>query len=605
MNKKTLLNFWLLLLCMISGVGTAWAEEETIASFTIASHEGWTITNAESATAGGGYYKLISSDASIVSPSINWTNYSDITITISARTFGGPDATQGKISVSQGGTELASYSPSGKTIAASSALEIFPVDGSITISCPGASSGKGCGVQSIVIKGTKNTVPVGPNLEENNLALTSAPIALNFDLYNNSDAQGIRYTTSCTGTVSIDKSDYATFEIDAENKTITVTPKAVTPSAQTITVNQAADETYKAGSATFTLTITDSTPIPTYTFTKVTDASSLREGDKLIIVNEAEGKAMGEEKTNNFGASDLTITDGVADGVASNTVSILTLEGTTGAWYFKLNGNYLYAASSSSNQLKTEAKKDDNAKATIEIAEGDATILFKGTNTRNNLRYNSSSTLFSCYSSGQNAVQLYRMSELVTLPAAIYATRCYEHALDFSRTGIKAYTVKVNTEQSTARVTEIAGGKVPAGEGVILYAETAGTYAVPVIESAAALDNDLVGVTEDTAVPWRTGDKYNYILQHSESGYAFNKATGAMLAANRAYLQTTYKATAAGARLALVFDDDTTTGISDASRVDKEGKGSGFEIYNLKGQRVENPVKGQLYIVNGKKVVMK
>jgi hypothetical protein len=78
-----------------------------------------------------------------------------------------------------------------------------------------------------------------------------------------------------------------------------------------------------------------------------------------------------------------------------------------------------------------------------------------------------------------------------------------------------------------------------------------------------------------------------------------------MLAANRAYLQTTYKPADAGARLALVFDDDTTTGISDASRVDKEGKGSGFEIYNLKGQRVENPVKGQLYIVNGKKVVMK
>ena len=405
-------------------------------------------------------------------------------------------------------------------------------------------------------------------------------------LDNNSDGVVV-YTSSDTDVATVNSSTGAVELLAVGTTTITAT---VSGSA-----------TYQNAEASYTLTIY----VPTYTFTKVTDASSLREGDKLIIVNEDNGKAMGKASTNNFGASALTITVGVADGVASNTVSILTLEGTTGAWYFNLNGNYLYAASSSSNQLKTEAKKDDNAKATIAIAEGDATILFQGTNTRNNLRYNSGSNLFSCYSSGQDAIQLYRMSELVTLPGAIYATRCYEHALDFSGTGIKAYTVNVNAEKSTARVTEISGGKVPAGEGVILYAETANTYAVPVIESAAALDNDLVGVTEDTAIPWQTGDKYNYILQRSGSDYAFNKANGAMLAANRAYLQTTYKAAAAGARLALVFDDDTTTGISDASRVDKEGKGSGFEIYNLKGQRVENPVKGQLYIVNGKKVVMK
>lgn len=130
-----------------------WAEEVTIASFNHDSNEGWTITNADYATATGGYYKLISSDASIVTPSIAWSNYSDITITITARKFGGPDTTQGKISVSQGDTELTSYSPSSTSNVASSALSISPIDGTITISCPGASNSKGCGVQSIVIKG--------------------------------------------------------------------------------------------------------------------------------------------------------------------------------------------------------------------------------------------------------------------------------------------------------------------------------------------------------------------------------------------------------------------------------------------------------------------
>lgn len=152
MIKNLHLKTMLLLCAMVMGIGSAWAQEVTIASFSNAANEGWTINNAEYATAGGGYYKLTSSDASIVTPSINWTEYTDITIIISARKFGGPDTTQGKIAVSQGEVELATYSPSGTSIAASSALSISPTDGVITISCPGASSNKGCGVQSIVIK---------------------------------------------------------------------------------------------------------------------------------------------------------------------------------------------------------------------------------------------------------------------------------------------------------------------------------------------------------------------------------------------------------------------------------------------------------------------
>jgi hypothetical protein len=60
--------------------------------------------------------------------------------------------------------------------------------------------------------------------------------------------------------VTIEDSEYATFDIDEDNMTITVTPTAVTPNAQTITVNQAADDDYNAGSATFTLNVADSTP---------------------------------------------------------------------------------------------------------------------------------------------------------------------------------------------------------------------------------------------------------------------------------------------------------------------------------------------------------
>ena len=114
------------------------------------------------------------------------------------------------------------------------------------------------GVESLTL--TYTTSGGSTELVDNDLALTGAPIALNFDLYNNATAQTIHYTTSSTGAVTIADNDYATFDIDEQEGTITVTPTAVTPSAQTITVSQAVDEKYKAGSATFTLNVDDSTP---------------------------------------------------------------------------------------------------------------------------------------------------------------------------------------------------------------------------------------------------------------------------------------------------------------------------------------------------------
>lgn len=125
-------------------------------------------------------------------------------------------------------------------------------------------------------------VSSGSNLSQSDFALTGAPVDLSFDLYNNSGAQVINYTTSSTGAVSIANSDYATFAINETNKTITVTPTAYTPTAQTITVNQAADDTYSAGSATFTLFVDDSTPSNgDWVETALADIST---GDVFVIV---------------------------------------------------------------------------------------------------------------------------------------------------------------------------------------------------------------------------------------------------------------------------------------------------------------------------------
>ena len=147
MKQKFRWLFMSLLLCM--GAQSVWGQTE-IAKFNHDNTTGWTlIENPEYTSATGGYYKLTYSNKAIVSPAINWSDYEDITIEIKARKFGGPSTSEGKISVFQGETELASYSPSGTSISSSPQLGIEPSSGAITIACPQASGNRGCGVQEI------------------------------------------------------------------------------------------------------------------------------------------------------------------------------------------------------------------------------------------------------------------------------------------------------------------------------------------------------------------------------------------------------------------------------------------------------------------------
>lgn len=104
----------------------------------------------------------------------------------------------------------------------------------------------------------------GSQLTQSNLTITNQSTALTFDLYNNSNAQVINYTTSSTGAISINPpspTSYFSYVHDATNKTITVTPIAVTPSAQTVTISQEADATYDAGSVSFTVSVANSAPL--------------------------------------------------------------------------------------------------------------------------------------------------------------------------------------------------------------------------------------------------------------------------------------------------------------------------------------------------------
>ena len=115
------------------------------------------------------------------------------------------------------------------------------------------------------------------------------------------------------------------------------------------------------------------------------------------------------QKTNNRGATtDVTLNE---DGTLQpgSEVQLITLEEEDGCFLFNVGEGYLYAASSSSNYLRTIAEPDDNAKATITItSDGEAKIVFQGLNTRNVMRYNpnNGTPLFSCYASTSTAGSL-------------------------------------------------------------------------------------------------------------------------------------------------------------------------------------------------------
>ncbi len=179
------------------------------------------------------------------------------------------------------------------------------------------------------------------------------------------------------------------------------------PVDQTTTITAVASkEGYNdSEQATATYTMVEA-PTEGPVFTLVTDINDLAAGDKIIIVNSKEdgaAKAMAGSRGNNFGAVDVIVNNGQ---IQTPDANIITLEAADDNWNLKTADGYIYAASSTSNQMKLEDEVDanGNANAAITIGEDITTIIFQGQNTRNEVRYNpnNGTPIFSCYASTSN-----------------------------------------------------------------------------------------------------------------------------------------------------------------------------------------------------------
>lgn len=142
----------------------------------------------------------------------------------------------------------------------------------------------------------------------------------------------------------------------------------------------------------------------------VTNQAQIAGGKKVVITASGSDRALSTtQNTNNRSAveiakgSENTLIFAEGEGV-----QILTLENSavSGSYGLYTGSGYLYAASSSGNQLKTKSTLDANGSFKITVnSDGTCTVIAQGTNSKNNLLYNSQSNLFSCYSGTSSNVK--------------------------------------------------------------------------------------------------------------------------------------------------------------------------------------------------------
>ena len=183
-------------------------------------------------------------------------------------------------------------------------------------------------------------------------------------------------------------------------------PFTLTESATVKAYAQTDDAESEMATAEFTIV-----KVEEATYTLVTDASKLADGDKIILVNAneaGEARAMGAaystSNTSYFQEVAVTVADNLT--ITTADANVITLGANGDNWTLKAAEGYLAAASSSKNFMVANAEVDSNAIAAIAIADT-ASIVFQGNYTRNIIRYNAQSTRFSCYGAPNTQAPVY------------------------------------------------------------------------------------------------------------------------------------------------------------------------------------------------------
>lgn len=187
--------------------------------------------------------------------------------------------------------------------------------------------------------------------------------------------------------------------------------------------------------------------------------------------------------------------------------------------------------------------------------------------------------------------------DMNTVEGKSYATAYLPFAVS-SVSGAEAYTGALNATKDQLDMTKVES--VPANQGVVLVGT--GNKATLTIGEATAniASNDLVGT--NTKVTVNNANRANYLVfgknkdNASEVGFFKPSATVSSIPANKAYLNAS--ALAQGA-IVMNFGGNVTG----VNTVVLGENGVNAPVYDLSGRRVVAPVKGGVYIQNGKKFI--
>ena len=391
-----------------------------------------------------------------------------------------------------------------------------------------------------------------------------------------------------------------------------------------ITVSTAEDETYKAGSTTFTLTVT-----------APAGASEKPSADPITVFYES------FDKCNGTGGNDDTWSDTAGSGTASYDQSWSTSGSLGGAKQCLKMASGSNPGSITTPDIPTTAGttytvtfkagswKDKSSTLSLSATGASTTLSKSSFNLTNEEFINYEATFtaqgskvtltFSAASKKQIFLDEVRITEPTTPITSTtvtttggYATYCYQYPLDLDGiSGAKAYkAVATDAETKKVRMTQITG-TIMGGVPFILKADgDDDTFEIPLADESTTVPtgNLLVGTLAPTFVTQTNGVYTNFAYSKSNECFIMINKNGNTVPANRAYLPINLGGSSVKA---LTFDFDNATGINTV-------QGSGFKvqdskIYNLAGQRVDGSrlkvngsgLKTGIYIVNGKKVLVK
>ncbi len=201
----------------------------------------------------------------------------------------------------------------------------------------------------------------------------------------------------------------------------------------------------------------------------------------------------------------------------------------------------------------------------------------------------------------------------VTITNSTFATLYYESKILKAPENVTVYTASLKESETTAGgmelvLNEVSDKIIPAGLAVMIKGD-AGTYDFEVLdhtESDNVYLSELTGT--ETGGTFTSETDYFYVLSWKnaqknidEVGFYWQQGTrgvSATLKAHQAYLRLS---TATSAGISLSFGEETGINMVERAAITDAGA-----IYNLSGMRINaNQLRKGIYVVNGKKVVIK